>query len=278
MRLHYNEPLTLAKIAREAGASSYHFARLFLAYTAETPFDFIRRLRLTTAMRMLHEDLDGSITEIGMSVGYETPSAFNKVFKKSVHLSPTDFRNLGKAEQKELIYDFSQPRVQKETALNLTSKFEIVHSPLTHYVYVEKCGPFPEIAPPTWNEMFVLGFGHLPQDRITAFLGLSTIDKSKVGDEAMIYQAGVALSESPSDLPKGLSYKKIKSGSYARFVLTGPYSQIWPAFNFVFKNLAENNVELREDFCIENYLNDPKSTPEDQLLTEILIPMVRPKD
>jgi AraC-like DNA-binding protein len=38
IRLHLDEPLTLDKIAREAGASSYHFVRLFQAYAAETPF------------------------------------------------------------------------------------------------------------------------------------------------------------------------------------------------------------------------------------------------
>jgi len=82
IRLHVSEPLTLTKIAREAGSSEYHFARLFLAYTSETPFDFLRRIRLITALRMLQEDPEGPITEIALSIGYETPSAFNKVFKK----------------------------------------------------------------------------------------------------------------------------------------------------------------------------------------------------
>jgi hypothetical protein len=31
-------------------------------------------------------------------------------------------------------------------------------------------------------------------------------------------------------------------------------------------------VELREEFLVENYLNDPKVTPEDQLKTQLLIP------
>jgi len=28
----------------------------------------------------------------------------------------------------------------------------------------------------------------------------------------------------------------------------------------------------REDFFVENYVNDPRTTPEDQLITEILAP------
>src|SRR6516162_5620806 len=114
IRTHLSEPLTLVGIASEAGSSSFHFARLFLAYTGETPFDFLRRIRLTVALRMLQEDPDGAVTEIALSVGYETPSAFNKVFKKILRMSPREFRNLGKESQHEVIYRLIKQRVRKE--------------------------------------------------------------------------------------------------------------------------------------------------------------------
>ena len=89
----------------------------------------------------------------------------------------------------------------------------------------------------------------------------------------MIYQAGVSLAHEPDNLPTGLQQKTIKSGQYARFLLTGPYSQIWMAFDRSFKTLSEKNVQLRQEFCIEKYLNDPCTTPENQLQTELLIPI-----
>jgi AraC family transcriptional regulator len=273
IRLHVSEPLTLTQIAREAGSSSYHFARLFLAYTSETPFDFLRRIRIITALRMLQEDPEGSITEIALSVGYETPSAFNKVFKTTLNISPRDFRNTGKDAQYDVIYRLSRPRLEEEIAVNLTSNFEIVSRPLTHYVFLEMRGPFPEIAPPAWEEMFPLINAQLDQKQIVSYLGLSTIDKNKNGEEAMIYPAGVGIAAPPKRPLKGLQYRRIEDGKYARFLLTGRYSQIWIAFNQIFKNLAESRVELRPDFCIENYINDPKVTPEDQLQTELLVPV-----
>jgi AraC family transcriptional regulator len=274
IRMNLDSPLTLTGIAKESGSSSYHFARLFLAYTGETPFDFLRRIRLTTALRMLQEDPAGPVTEIALSVGYETPSAFNKVFKKVLGMSPSDFRNIGKEGQYNVIYDLSKPKLLKEITVNLTAKYEIVNRPVTHYVFLQKHGPFAEIAPPTWNEMFPLVFGQIEQEKIVEFLGLSTIDKAKMGEEAMVYEAGVALKSPPDKSLKGIQYKKIKAGKYARFLLTGPYPQIWVAFNQIFKTLAENKVNLRQEFCIENYLNDPKETPEDKLLTELLIPVM----
>jgi AraC family transcriptional regulator len=272
IRLNLDEPLTLHRIAREAGASSYHFIRLFLAYTGETPFDFLRRIRMATALRMLQEDPQGPVTEIALSVGYETPSAFNKVFKKTLHLSPREFRNLGKEKQYDTIYLLSKPKVQKEIKMNLTSNPEIVTRPATHYVFLQRQGPFSEVAPPAWDAMFPILRSQIEEKDIVEFLGLSGIDRAKLGEDAMIYQAGVALKHAPTSPLKGLQYRKIESGVYARFLLIGPYSQIWSAFDQVFKTMAEKKISLREEFCIENYLNDPKETPEDQLQTEILIP------
>ena len=272
MRRNLYEPLTLDRIAREAGSSSYHFARLFLAYTGETLFDFLRRIRITTALRMLHEDPECAVTEIALGVGYETPSAFNKVFKKLLQMSPRDFRNLGKDVQYEVIYRLSKQRTRKEITMNLTKDFEIVTRPTTHYVFLEKHGPFAEVAPPAWEEMHPLMATQVRQDEIIEFLGLSGIDRRKMGEDSMIYQAGVAVSRPPKAQMKGLEYRKIEGGKYARFLLVGPYAHIAPAFDQVFKTLAEKQVQLREEYCIENYLNDPKVTPEDQLKTEILVP------
>jgi effector-binding domain-containing protein len=56
--------------------------------------------------------------------------------------------------------------------------------------------------------------------------------------------------------------------------LTGPYSQLPEASRRAFELAKEHKLSLREDFNIENYVNDPRTTPEDQLVTEILFPVV----
>lgn len=272
IRLHLSEPLTLSRIAREAGSSSCHFARLFQAYQGETLFEFIRRIRLATALRMLEEDSDANITEIAMNIGYLTAAAFNKTLRKTLDLAPGEFRKLGKDARNTLIYDLTQPRQLKEVNVNLSPEFEPITRPLTHYVFVEKRGPFAEVAPPLWNELMPM-IQQIDQQELREFLGVSGVDKSRSGEDAMIYQAGVALAHEPARLPAGLQQKSIKSGKYARFLLTGPYTQIWPAFDRIFQTLSEQKVALRPEFCIENYLNDPRFTPEDQLKTELLVPI-----
>lgn len=272
IRLHLTEGMSLSAIAREAGSSSYHFARLFQAYVGETPFEFLRRIRLVTALRMLQEDTAVSVTEVALGVGCETSAAFNKSFRKLLEMTPSDFRNLGKERQDEVVYDLSRPRLLKELTMNLSAEFESVSRPLTHYVFLEKHGPFAEVAPPLWNDLLPL-LPKLDQQQVREYLGLSGIDKGRSGEDTMIYEAGVSLAQEPNKLPDGFRHRAIKAGKYARFLLIGPYSNIWMAFDRIFKTLAEKRVTLRPEFCIENYLNDPRVTPEDQLQTELLVPI-----
>lgn len=274
IRMHLSEPLSLARIAREAGSSVHHFVRLFQAYGGETPFEFARRIRLITALRMLQDDPDASITEIAMNIGYDTPAALDKTFRKHLMLTPSEFRKLGKEQQDALVYDQSRSRLPKEAAMNLTTEFDPVIRPVTHYAFIEKRGPFAEVAPPLWNELHSL-LARIDRREIREYLGVSGVDKSRPGEDAMIYQAGVALANEADLLPAGMQQRSIKAGDYARFVLTGPYAHIGMAFDRIFKTLAEKQVKLRPEFCIENYLNDPRVTPEGQLKTELLVPIAQ---
>ena len=271
IRMHLDEAFSIAQLAREAGSSPFHFARLFQAFVGETPFEFIRRIRLMTALQMLREDAEASVTEIALCIGYETPAAFNKALRKAIRMTPSDFRKAGQAKQDALIQALSEPKRLKEVYLQMTTEYDAIHRDLTHYVFLEQHGPFAEIAPPLWGDLMPM----LPPLRslICEFLGLSGVDPAESGEKTMIYQAGVALSEKPAELPAKMQYRAVPAGRYARFLLTGPYTQIWSAFDQIFKTLAERGVALRPECCIENYLNDPQNTPEKDLKTELLVPI-----
>jgi len=47
---HITEPITLADLARKAGYSPWHAARIFREMTGRAPFDYIRTLRLSKAV------------------------------------------------------------------------------------------------------------------------------------------------------------------------------------------------------------------------------------
>lgn len=149
--------------------------------------------------------------------------------------------------------------------MNLTEAPEIVTWPEMHYLFIEKIGPFQKTAPQAWQELHRFVPGISERNTITGYTSLY-----KVGPK--IYRAGVSVSAQPASYPPDLKYEKFAGGKYSRFVLTGPYSQLPEASGRVFHIVAERKMEVRNDYCIENYVNDPRKTPELQLITEILIP------
>ncbi len=151
--------------------------------------------------------------------------------------------------------------------MNLAENPDSVTWPETHYVFVEKIGPFKDNAPQAWQEAHSFAREISANNKIAGAMSLY-----KMG--LKIYRAGFILPSPPVQLPEGLQYEKFMGGKYVRYVLTGPYSNLPEASGRAWGDVAEKKIQLRDDYAIENYVNDPNSTPEDQLVTEILIPTV----
>jgi effector-binding domain-containing protein len=151
--------------------------------------------------------------------------------------------------------------------MNLTETPVIATWPETHYVFLEKVGPFQTTAPAAWGSVHQFVPAISEHNKITGYMSLY-----KVGPK--IYRAGVSLAAAPQQLPEGLVYEKFKGGKYMKFVLTGPYSDLPQASGRVFEIIAEKKTQLRDDWCIENYATDPRTIPADKLITEILLPGV----
>jgi DNA gyrase inhibitor GyrI len=142
---------------------------------------------------------------------------------------------------------------------------EIVTWPEMRYVFVEKIGAFIDKAPEAWQEMHRLIPEVSAHNKINGYMTLYRLHQQ-------IYRAGVALASEPVKLPKGLRYEVFRGGTYSRFVLTGNYSNLPRASLRTFAIVSEKKIRLREDYNIENYVNDPKVTPQNELVTEILYP------
>jgi effector-binding domain-containing protein len=153
----------------------------------------------------------------------------------------------------------------KPSAIKLHLEPSIVNWPETHYVFLERVGPFQNNAPQAWQDLHKLIPGILQHNTITGYVSLYKMGPS-------IYRAGVSVAREPKNLPENLKYEKFHGGKYRRFVLTGSYSGLPEASGRVYETVALKKIQLRDDFSIENYVNDPRTTPEDQLITEILVP------
>lgn len=150
---------------------------------------------------------------------------------------------------------------QKLSRMNLTHKPDI-QWPATHYIFIELEGPFQETAPAAWGKLH----GALPSLSAapTGFLSLYK-------PAQYVYRAGVSVAEKPEDLPEGLKYELFPGGKYACFELIGSYVQMPEACGKAHGQVPQE--ARRDDFFLENYCNDPRVTPEAELLTQILVPL-----
>lgn len=150
--------------------------------------------------------------------------------------------------------------------MNLTQEPEIVNFPATQYVFIEKVGPFMQTAGQAWQTAHTFVPELSKKNQITAYMSLY-----KMGPK--VYRAGFGLSAPPVDLPEGMVYETFEGGKYARFVLTGPYTDLPAASGQVWNMVAEKKLAVRDGFAIESYMNDPRVTPADELVTQILVPI-----
>ncbi|MFM0552084.1 AraC family transcriptional regulator [Paraburkholderia sediminicola] len=86
--------LAISELAAQAGLSSFHFARVFRRETGETPHQFVSRLRLEEAARLLRAT-DQTVLQIAIAVGFENASHFSVQFKRDYGVTPLAYRLRG---------------------------------------------------------------------------------------------------------------------------------------------------------------------------------------
>ncbi len=98
--------------------------------------------------------------------------------------------------------------------MKLTEEPEVVTWPQTHYVFVEKVGPFHTNAPQAWQNLHTFVPKIAEHNRITGYMSLY-----KMGPE--IYRAGVSVAAHPAVLPEGLGYRPIQRRQVQPLCLDG---------------------------------------------------------
>lgn len=91
MRSRMEEEIGLDELAALVHLSRFHFCTAFKKATGRNPHETLTMMRIARAKELL-ADPDMPVTEIGLCVGYQTPSSFAASFRKTVGMSPSEFR------------------------------------------------------------------------------------------------------------------------------------------------------------------------------------------
>ena len=98
---HYMDPAPVAAMVRESGLPERSFKRRFAAATGMSPLDYVHTMRIEEAKQML-EAGDAPIEAVANEVGYEDAAFFARLFRRSVMLTPAQYRKRFRAMRQML--------------------------------------------------------------------------------------------------------------------------------------------------------------------------------
>jgi effector-binding domain-containing protein len=92
-------------------------------------------------------------------------------------------------------------------------------------------------------------------------------------DTGFQFQAAVPIAQAPaSPPPSDIKVGKSPAGTALKFVHRGSYDEMDTTYEAIAHHLEERNLEAK-DLFVEQYMKDPVTTPDDDLVVEIYVPL-----
>lgn len=270
MEARLDEEWRLDDIAREAHFSPYHFHRIFTGMTGESVGACLRRLRLARAAHRLAYG-DRPVTEVALAAGFEAPEAFTRAFRNAYGMPPSawreDFREQTRSRD---LMELLPPVTREEPMMELAVTIKRV--PPLRVALVRHVGPYDQCEA-AWEKLCGMAgrLGLFGPD--TRFIGVGHDDPRITPPDKIRYDACLTVPERYDGTPD-LPVAVVGDGDYATAVVKGPYTNLGPAYAWLCGVWGpDSGREFAAGPSMEVYLNDPKTTPPGELLTEIRVPL-----
>jgi AraC-like DNA-binding protein/ligand-binding sensor protein len=88
---HQAEDISLGQVARAVNTSTFYFCKMFKKVTGINFTDYLSRVRIEKSKNLLLNP-NLRVSEIAFEVGFQSLTHFNRVFKKVLGQTPTDYR------------------------------------------------------------------------------------------------------------------------------------------------------------------------------------------
>ncbi len=261
---HLDRPLDLNALADIANLSPHHWHRVYHAMHGETLAQTVKRLRLHRAAgHLAHSAMP--ITQIAKEASYPSVASFNRAFKSVYGLPPARYRAAGQHS------NFSAPHTE-----DTQPGFDIAvrELPATTLLGVAHRGSFMAI-----GRAFDLLYARIASARLgrpgVRMLALYFDDPAVVPEAELRSFAAVAGCAIPVH-DVGLETMQLTGGPHAVLNYIGPYASMRAAYDWLYGSwLPRSGHEPSGGPLVEEYFNNPRDTPPNELRTEIWLPLVR---
>ncbi|WP_424942550.1 AraC family transcriptional regulator [Aliiroseovarius crassostreae] len=253
--------LSLDRLADVAAMSRFHWHRVFHAMTGETCAQAVRRMRLHRAAGHLVRDTT-PVDQIAINCGYPNPRSFSQAFRASYGMSPGAFRKEGR---------ICAPALLQPNGVTQMFPTEIRDMPARKLIGLSHKGAYMLIGK-KFEEMGVMIGARNLWPRCGPVLGVYFDDPAAVAEDTLRSFAGAEWHG--DDLPDGFETAEIPGGRVAVLTFKGPYASLKSGYDALYGEWLPKSGETPANSpCFEIYLNDPRETPPEELLTEICLPL-----
>ena len=107
LRRDHTTRLSVSQLARECGMSRFSFSRLFRSSFGCSCREYVMRLRIETACKML-EGPNPSVTQVAITAGFTDASYFARMFRRHMRKSPIEYARVASKQspQVEMVRQF----------------------------------------------------------------------------------------------------------------------------------------------------------------------------
>jgi len=282
VRENLTSDLRLDSLAQVANFSPYHFHRVFKSVVGETLNDYIRRVRVQSAASQLIHNPTRTITEIAVSCGYSSPSAFAREFRQHFGVSASQFRDGGaeslvrfREELEERGAEFTNPPDLHFTRTDMVFRVDVRVLPELHVAYVRHVGRYDQIGKAFRRLMRWAGprrLFRLPDAKVLAVYY----------DNPDVTPVDQLRADACVTIPEGTKTKRdigtmtVPGGLFAVAYVEIDPSQYGEAWDRLMKDwMPPSGYQPDGRLCYENYVNNPEKHPDGKHIVEICEP-IRP--
>lgn len=264
--IHENPGATLTNdaLAEVAHLSPYHWHRIYKSITGESATATVKRCRMHNAAASLLRT-DTPVMEIGASVGFPEVHSFTRAFKSHYGVAPGQFRST----RTELVED----QIEEGAVESLSyEQVNIIESPERRLVGLWHYGDFMTIGVTFEKAMAQCAMAGVLSEQPQT-IGVYFSDPDCVPEVHLKSFAGVVL-DTDIDTPETLVSYTTCAGKFAVLTHQGPYALLAQGYHWLYSNwLPASNKVVRDEPCCEVYLNNPVDTAQQELLTNICLPI-----
>ncbi len=259
---------SLEDLSRVAAISPFHFHRVFRLMTGETVLECIRRVSFARAMSAItHED--ATLEDAAEAAGYASGQSFARSLKAFAGFSAGELR----ADPAKMLA--FQTRIERGIRSGdegvPAMEIRIVDLEPLRFVAMHNVGAYEELFS-SFGLLFEKISAWAGADAVRGIHGLWPDDPATSAPEVFRFDCGFVVARE-DDPPAGTRWADAPAGPCLCVRHVGNYTALLAVIDRLYDAALETGKELRDAPLFTHYLDDPEAVPEEQLRTDVYLPI-----